>query len=112
MQLVKPTFHRYASMGFIIQAVLAGCIFFVPLIIDSMFTGEMRNDPLPYIDGFASLIFRREILALLMIGCDTFDLCTWHPHIAKRLMCQPECCLQVNSMARPPLSRSRPLISW
>lgn len=31
----------YATIGFLIQAVLAGCIFFVPLIIDSMFTGEM-----------------------------------------------------------------------
>lgn len=31
----------YASMGFLIQAVLAGCIFFVPLIVDSMFTGDL-----------------------------------------------------------------------
>lgn len=31
----------YATIGFLIQAVLAGCIFFVPLIIDSMFTGEL-----------------------------------------------------------------------
>ena len=31
----------YAIIGFLIQAVLAGCIFFVPLIIDSMFTGAL-----------------------------------------------------------------------
>ena len=30
----------YAIMGFLVQAVLAGCIFFVPLIVDAMFSGE------------------------------------------------------------------------
>ena len=33
----------YATIGFLIQAVLAGCIFFVPLIIDSMFTGKFSG---------------------------------------------------------------------
>lgn len=33
----------YAIIGFLVQAVLAGCIFFVPLIIDSMFTGKFNG---------------------------------------------------------------------
>ena len=33
----------YAIIGFLVQAVLAGCIFFVPLIIDCMFTGTLSS---------------------------------------------------------------------
>jgi len=47
-------------MGFIIQAVLSGCIFFVPLIIDSMFTG---GSPHVVITGHS-----RGHLALLAIA--------------------------------------------
>lgn len=36
---IKWRLWYYAFMGFLIQAVIAGCIFFVPLIVDSMFTG-------------------------------------------------------------------------
>ena len=38
----------YVIMGFLVQAVLAGCVFFVPLIVDAMFSGEPLDQSYNY----------------------------------------------------------------